>query len=181
MGTLRTNIKTMRKIILFSLSVLFFSQIALSQTATKIEFFNLTDNRLQCGTALKLGNIYQSIEDNPNSRLYVIYYESQYRATSVYDDKTKKFIPKLIYPRFGDALNKAKEIPLYLKNVHKFPTEKIILIDGGFRQSLELEIWIVPNGAEIPKATPALERKDIKYAKGKPYQTKDLAKCYSNY
>lgn len=165
----------------FCLIILFFSVSVFSQIATKIDVFNLTDNRLQCGTVSKLDNIYLSFKDSLQSKLYIIYYEGQYRATSVYNFKTKKLIPKSVYPKRADALNKAKEIPLYLTKVYKIPAKQLVLVDGGFRQSFALEVWSVPEGAEIPKPTPTLDRKDIKFVKGKPYETKNLANCYSNF
>lgn len=43
--------------------------------------------------------------------------------------------------------------------------EKIVFIEGGFRNDFTAEFWLVPNGATLPKASPTLEK--IKYRKGK--------------
>lgn len=42
-----------------------------------------------------------------------------------------------------------------------FPAMRINAFDGGFREQPAFEIWVVPEGAEPPKATPTIDRKDI--------------------
>jgi hypothetical protein len=51
-------------------------------------------------------------------------------------------------------------------NFRRFPKEKVLFISGGFRENHTVELWVVPNGANPPKATPTLE--SMKYRKGKP-------------
>jgi len=46
--------------------------------------------------------------------------------------------------------------------------ERISAVDGGFREKPGYEIWIVPNGAESPRSTPTVDRKDIVYPKATP-------------
>ncbi len=42
-----------------------------------------------------------------------------------------------------------------------FPAARVSAFDGGFREQPAFEIWIVPEGAEPPKPTPTIDRKDI--------------------
>ncbi len=42
-----------------------------------------------------------------------------------------------------------------------FPAARVVAYDGGFREQPAFEVWIVPEGAEPPKATPTVDRKDI--------------------
>ena len=42
-----------------------------------------------------------------------------------------------------------------------FPAPRISAYDGGFREVPAFELWVVPEGAEPPKATPTIDRKDI--------------------
>jgi hypothetical protein len=150
--------------------LLFFTFSIFSQTAKKIgEFAPLACDDL----IMRISLFHQEeLENKPQNKLYVIYYEGQKYPVTVYDDKNKKSVTTFKNPRFGDALNQAKEIPFYLKKLFKIPNQRVILIDGGFREWFSLEIWSVPEGAEIPKATPTLERKDVKFVKGKPYKTR---------
>lgn len=49
---------------------------------------------------------------------------------------------------------------LYSFDIQK---ERIILIDGGYREYRTLEFWIVPKGAELPKPSPSFEKQDVVY------------------
>lgn len=42
-----------------------------------------------------------------------------------------------------------------------FSAARVGAYDGGFREQPAFELWIVPEGAEPPKPTPTIERKDI--------------------
>lgn len=42
-----------------------------------------------------------------------------------------------------------------------FATARVLAYDGGFREQPAFEVWIVPEGAEPPKPTPTIDRKDI--------------------
>lgn len=44
-----------------------------------------------------------------------------------------------------------------------FPAARVSAYDGGFREQPAFELWIVPEGAEPPKATPTIDRKEIVY------------------
>jgi len=43
------------------------------------------------------------------------------------------------------------------------PAARISASDGGFREQPAFEVWIVPDGAEAPRPTPTIDRKDIVY------------------
>jgi len=42
---------------------------------------------------------------------------------------------------------------------------RVGVLDGGFRENAEYEVWIFPQGAEPPKPTPTVDRKEIVYPK----------------
>ena len=42
---------------------------------------------------------------------------------------------------------------------------RIGVLDGGFRENAEYELWIFPQGAEPPRATPTVDRKEIVFPK----------------
>ena len=48
------------------------------------------------------------------------------------------------------------------------PKERLVIIDGGFREESSYELWLVPFGAEAPRSTPTLKAKDIVYPKTTP-------------
>ena len=56
------------------------------------------------------------------------------------------------------------------------PSDRVGTVDGGFREEPGYEIWIVPVGAETPKPTPTIDRKDIVYPKTTPVRTAPVKK-----
>jgi len=119
------------------------------------------------------------LENSSNSKIYVVYYGGRFRKESLWNAKTKSFDKiKLTYPHREDGLNWAKSIPLYLTKA-RLTNDEIVLVNGGFRESTEVEIWLVPKDAESPKPTPTVAEKDIKFRKDKPTGTPDFTTCYS--
>ena len=49
--------------------------------------------------------------------------------------------------------------------------DRIGTIDGGFREDPAYEIWIVPAGADAPKPSPTVDRREIIYPKTTPIKT----------
>jgi hypothetical protein len=58
-------------------------------------------------------------------------------------------------------------IKRYLVNNRGIDKKRISVVDGGFRESLSIELWIVPDGSEIPKTEPTVSAKEVKYRKAK--------------
>ena len=56
------------------------------------------------------------------------------------------------------------------------PSDRVGTLDGGFREEPGYEIWIVPVGAEAPKPTPTVDRKDIVYPRAAPVKTTPVRK-----
>ncbi len=50
------------------------------------------------------------------------------------------------------------------------PAERIGAIDGGFREEITHELWLVPMGADAPRPSPTISPKDIVYPKPTPTQ-----------
>lgn len=45
----------------------------------------------------------------------------------------------------------------------EIPTARVRVYDGGFREKAAFEFWIVPDGAEAPRPTPTVDRREIVY------------------
>lgn len=58
--------------------------------------------------------------------------------------------------------------------------DKIILVNGGYRENTETEIWFVPQNAKMPDIAPTISEKDIKKFSPKPNKTFNLDCCYDN-
>ncbi len=70
----------------------------------------------------------------------------------------------------GYAADVLRRMKTYLA---KEPTvaNRVVAIDGGFREQPAYELWVVPNGAEAPRPSPTVDRKDIVYPKPPPRTT----------
>lgn len=153
---------------------------AQEKEARQIDEFGI----LPCGDMLaRLHNLYLESQKTPDSKIYVIYYGGRFRKEHIWSKKGARI--QLKYPHRIDALNRAKAIPLLLTTEKPYAgnnfEERIVLIDGGFRQNMETELWIVPNGAALPVPTPTIIEKDIKFKADKPYGTPEYARCYDAY
>jgi hypothetical protein len=54
--------------------------------------------------------------------------------------------------------------------------DRVAAIDGGFKEQPNYEIWVVPIGADSPRPTPTVDRKDIIYPKPTPAAKKPATK-----
>ncbi len=167
------------------ISLLFIVSVsAQTNEARKIDEFG----RIPCDEFMaRMDSVFITLKDSPDSKIYVIYYGGRYRRTTSGRNKNTRSYEstKLDYPHRKDGLNRAKSIPLFLTTYASYPTtpqnllkDKIILIDGGFRENIEVEIWLVPKDATLPKPAPTIDGKDIKFREDRPYGTPDFTKCY---
>lgn len=123
--------------------------------------------------------ILQDSEKIPDSKIYVIYYEGKHNVINVWNKKLKTYETKLLAPRKSDALNRAKEIELYLKSDLSY-FDEVVLTNGGYRNQFELEVWAVPKNAQPPKSSPTLTEENMTFRKGKPFPVRDCARIYDN-
>lgn len=118
---------------------------------------------------------YKDYKKLPDAKIYVVYYEAKNQEVFVWNAKKKVEEKKTLKPRRGNAFNRAGEVPLFLETVYQLPKEKVVLINGGFRENLAIEIWLVPKNAFPPEPTPTIDAKDVKFAKGKPSPIRNCA------
>jgi hypothetical protein len=55
----------------------------------------------------------------------------------------------------------------YLVERRGIGANRLILMDGGYHNEWQAELWIVPPGASLPLRHPTVPAKDIKFRKGK--------------
>jgi len=48
------------------------------------------------------------------------------------------------------------------------PLNRIRVVDGGYREEPAYELWLVPEGAEIPRPTPTIDRREIQTPRATP-------------
>jgi len=101
----------------------------------------------------RLDNLAVALQNDPQSKAAIIFYGGQI------------FRGKL--PRRGEAAARAARIKPYLVNRRGIPREQILVIDGGYMKEWNVEIWIVPSGAEVPEAHPTIRPEEIRFRKGR--------------
>lgn len=164
-------------LLVIALGIFSVNAFAQSGEARKVDNFGY----LPCGDFM--GHLDAALSEqfyNPGSKIYVLYYEGKYHRSNVWNKKLKRFETKLVAPRQGNALKFAKEVVLYAKS-RKFDVNKIVLVNGGHREELTLEMWIVPNGAAAPRAAPTVDKKDVIFSKGNALRNRKCWKIYDGY
>src|SRR5688572_9212118 len=112
---------------LFTFASLAFAQTEEALMATEINHFT------PCGEFLaQMDVVYFEHNKLAGSTIYVVYYEGKHQAYEAPDEKSR-----WVNPRRGDALSRAKEVPVFLRSGYrnyKISKDTIVLIDGGYRE-----------------------------------------------
>jgi hypothetical protein len=64
--------------------------------------------------------------------------------------------------RTGEAQRRCDRAKNYLVNTRGISADRIVTVDGGFREELTVELWIVPSGATPPQATPNVDPSEVR-------------------
>ena len=67
----------------------------------------------------------------------------------------------------GQANTDLRRIRAYLIKAG-MPTDRIVTLDGGYKEEISHELWLVPIGAEAPKPIPTVSAKEIVFPKPTP-------------
>ena len=85
----------------------------------------------------RFDNLAIELQNNPGSTGYVIAYGGR-------------------NSRAGEADRMAKRAADYLSTTRGISRERLVTINGGYRESNSFELWLVPQGAEAPRPTPTV-------------------------
>jgi len=55
----------------------------------------------------------------------------------------------------------------YIVEQRGIDASRLVIVNGGFREDDSVELWVVPAGAEAPRATPTIQAGDVKTRKRK--------------
>jgi len=90
----------------------------------------------------RLDNVAIQAKSEPNSRVYIVAYGGR-RAVK------------------GEAETRAARAKKYLIEENELGEERVVTIDGGHREDLTVEIWILPPDASPPTPSPTLQPEDV--------------------
>jgi hypothetical protein len=91
----------------------------------------------------RLDNLAVALQNDPTTRTYVFAYGGRTSPTGQADR----------------LLSRSRD---YLVSLRAIDSSRIILINGGFREEDCVEVWIVPQGATPPTATPSVQPGDVR-------------------
>lgn len=121
------------------------SQIGVTPIARKFdEYGNIAFNDEKA----RLDNFAIELQNNPGAQGYIIAYAGR-RA------------------RENEAQSRADRAKDYLVNNRQIDSGRIVTVDGGNREDLTVELWIVPTGATPPTASPTVDASEVQIIKGR--------------
>lgn len=169
-------------------AILFVSAISLQAQEAKarlVDEFSI----LACGDIMgRLDVLLSEWRNNKDEQIIILFYGQRYRKP-VERKKDGSEIVRLTHAHPEDGLNWARGIPKYLLARYEdawsedvsILKRRIKLIDGGYRERILAEIWLVPSGVTDPVPTPSIAKADIKFGAKQPRRVPDYYNCYSAY
>lgn len=138
----------MKKVSLIIAFMLIFSFVVLAQSeqitdsdssekTKKVDEFGKAGD---CDLSARVDNLFIEMNNQPNSKGYIILY------------KGKDFLPASYE---SDVYGRRIKQQISLR---KYDSGRIVFIDGGFRESVTTEFFLVPENGEIPTPTDTVEK-----------------------
>lgn len=160
----------MKKLFLISFVTMLFSLSIFSQEAKLFDKFSVGSS---CEDVKKrLDKFAIELNKQINSKGFILYYGGRYYPILKTNKKLKNSLP-----RANEAKSRTMQFESYLLTAKAIPTARLYLIDGGFREEYEAELWIVPANSKLPDPKPTVKTEDIKIRKGK-ITKKELAAIF---
>jgi hypothetical protein len=70
--------------------------------------------------------------------------------------------------RAGEAQARCDRAKNYLVNERQIDSSRVVTLDGGFREELTVELWVVPTGAQPPTASPTVDASEVQTTRPRP-------------
>jgi hypothetical protein len=64
--------------------------------------------------------------------------------------------------RTGEGQRRCDRAKDYLVNTRGISGDRIVTVDGGYKEDLTVELWVVPSGANPPTASPSVDPSEVK-------------------
>lgn len=108
----------------------------------------------------RLDNFSIELQNHPDSTGYIIYYGGRRHSHPYCHSRSQRL------PRRGEAAARAARLKPYVVETRRLAPGRVVVIDGGYREHWEVELWIVPNG-ERPAPTPTVQPGEIRFRRGR--------------
>jgi hypothetical protein len=124
------------------------STVEKKPASTKSDEYSSTDVKLETE---RLDRFARALMEEPNVNGYIMSYGGRVGKT-------------------GEAQALADRTKKYLVS-RGIDESRLVTVDGGFREQLTTELWLVPPGAAPPQAEPTVDPKEVKQIKETPKTT----------
>src|SRR3712207_5421989 len=94
-------------------------------------------------------NLSSRMREDESSLGYILYYGGRVNVPPYGSTQTRRL------PRRGEAFARAAAIKSYVNN-SGIDGGRVILLNGGYRETWAVELWLVPGGARPPAPTPSV-------------------------
>src|SRR5688572_8284542 len=94
----------------------------------------------------RLDNLAVELQNDPSTRAYIIAYGGRTSPLAQVEMLMKRARDYIVEQRGIDA-------------------SRLVIVNGGFREDDNVELWVVPAGAEAPRATPTVQAGEVKSRK----------------
>ena len=113
------------------------------------------------GERKHLAGFNQQLDNQPGATGYIIFYGGRSYGGRL--------------PRLGESEARAKRLRIHSRLNNWIDLGRVMVINGGYRETWTVELWIVPAGSVPPEPTPQIDAKAIKFRPGAV--RKDEYKC----
>ncbi len=100
-----------------------------------------------------LGGYAATLTKKPDSRAFIIAY-AQYCKDCMFEGENQR--PRVVRDPQGTTVQMLKEEKGILINRYGISPRRITTVDGGYRRFRNIELWIVPKGADAPVPSPTM-------------------------
>jgi hypothetical protein len=109
----------------------------------------------------RLDNFANELQNNPDVQGYIVFYGGKRHRYPTRHNSS----PAL--PRRGEAEARVARLKPYLNDNRGIDSNRIVVVNGGYRDQWAAELWIVPKGAKTPVPTPTVKSQEIKFRRGR--------------
>ena len=96
----------------------------------------------------RLDNVAIELQYDSRSRLYLVCYGGR-------------------VGREGEAMRRCRRAGNYVSGYRGIKASRIVTVDGGYREDLTVELYIIPPGMTPPQASPSVDPREVRFVKGK--------------
>ena len=101
----------------------------------------------------RLDNLALQLQNEPNAKAVIVFYGG------------RRFRGRL--PKRDEAASRAARLKPYLVQRRGIPAERVQVIDGGYKEEFQIQLWVIPIEVQMPLPDPTIQAKGIKFQKGK--------------